>query len=678
MPGPTDFLKIEDIPEDEIIFYDLEADNQFAPYAEMRMLGVQIGVNGTPFLVKDFAQRRLVKEMLASPSTLKVSFNGINYDDIVLWRHGYPVNETGRHDMFLAAKTVAPTLPAYSLKYINWHYFGDFHRPEFELEMWAKKNGKSKWDAPEHILGPYCLHDINPQTLNTFLLFWEVVQRERHWRAYSETELPMGAPLEEMMVRAGEYLNAPKIHSEINRLEMEKLEWEDYATTLSDGRVTNPNSIKQVGAYLVDVEQIEVEITDAGNFSIKKADLLEFIDLDNEDNDRSQMLRCTYEVRKINNALGYLRNYETALQHCKDHSERSWIPKQWSVSGARTRRILSNSKYKLNFQNPNEYAKGVLVVPPGWIAFFIDATQIENVVHIYESDDHERRASYEADENWNEYVWLCCRALGIVEDKDTLNDKSKYRSPVNPSWSVYKQFKTVKLGANFGMGVDKFCKTTKLVKSKGMEAYRDLHEACPAIRNLQTRVANELRTRGFVQDVFGHIYSGDVRQAYKVVAYLIQGCGTGSLPKNQIRLNYNTLHQFDEPLDRSPTYNGCFVVDAHRGVRSYGVMSGSCHDENSGRISLALPVDKIMEVLDQLMENMTSKLSPLFDNIPLRAKLALSLTNEADATQFNWKKDQEKIRDFIQAGVRSRMVASPAQELSDNMLRLREGSPCEL
>lgn len=649
MPGPNDFLKVEDIPEDQIMFYDLETDQQFAPYANLRMVGCQYGVNGTPFLVEDFRERKRFREMLSNPDVIKVNFNGVNFDDMVLWRHGFPVNESNRHDCFLMAKTCAPALPAYSLKFINWYYFGDFHRPEMELEMWAKQNGVDKWNAPKSILGPYCLHDVNPQTLNTFLLFWEVVQRERHWRAYSETEAPMGLPLEEMCLRGGEYLDVPQIKREIERLTVEKVEWEDHGWRVTDGAVTNPNSIQQVGKFLVNVEQRELEITDKGNFSIKKQDLLEFLDIENPDNDTSDILRCTYEVRKINNALNYLRHYAEAVEHCEEHSKRSWIPKDFATSRARTRRILSSSRYKINFQNPNDFAKSVHVVPPGWLGWWMDATQIENVVHIYETQDMARRASYESDEEWNEYVWLANMALGVNETKKTLNDKSKYRSPVNAGWSIYKQYKTTKLGVNFGMGVSKFCKTTGLSTSAATMAYRDLHEVCPAIRNLQQRVSSDIRTRGFVQDALGHIYSGTPEQAYKIVAYLIQGCGTGSLPKRQIRLNYDTVHQYDEPTEKPQLFPGACLIDTERHVRSYGHMCGTCHDENSGRLSLGLGSERLIATLQELHENMTTKLSPLFDNIPLRSKLYLSRTIETERVEFNIHKDLNKIIDFINA-----------------------------
>lgn len=622
-------IKIADIPEDQLLFYDIETDSQFAPYCELKMIGVQEGLKGKPYLVEDWGQRKRFREKLASRDVIKVMFNGINFDDQVLWRNGFPVNEENRHDLFLIAKTVAPRLPAYSLKFINWYYFGDFHQPEMDLNEWLRKNGldhKSMYAAPKTLLKPYCLYDVHPQTTNLFRLFWEVVQRPLHWQAYTEVELPMGIVMEEIMLRGGEYLDERLIDEKIATLQNDKLGWEDHVWTLTGGKISNPNSVKQVGAYLQDEESIELELTEAGNFSLKKTDLLDFLDLDNPNQDRSRIIRALYEVRKINNTLSYYRNYKDALAHCADHSKRGWIPKQYSLSGARTRRILSNSKYKLNFQNPNHAAKEVQIVPDGWLGGWIDATQIENVVHIYESKDQERRADYEANEEWNEYVWLCNKILNTHQTKDELDDLSINAFPSNPMWSVYKGYKTIKLSINFGMGVVKYCKMRRLPEQAGRREFMRVMLACPAIKKLQRDVADKLQTVGYVQDVFGHIYSGNVRLAYKVMAYLIQGCGTGSLPKVQMRCNYDALHQWDHkilPHERKTNWLDTVVVDKPRDIMSFGVMTGTTHDENSFRISLTLGTDKIVATLQQMMFNMTKRFSHKFDNIPLRAKLYL-------------------------------------------------------
>lgn len=638
-------IKLIDIGEDEIMFYDIETDSQFAPYCDLKMIGVQYGMHGTPHLVEDYQQRKKFRERLASPDILKVHFNGINFDDLVLYRNGYPVNEQNRHDLFLIAKTVAPRLPAYSLKFINWYYFGDFHPPEMEILAWLKKNQKeSLWNAPKNLLKPYCLYDVHPQTTNLFRLFWDVVQRPLHWKAYTQVELPMGLPLEEIMLRGGEYLDEKLIKEKIATLQDEKDWYEDDVYKRTKGRVSNPNSVKQVGEYLRDEEAIELELTDKDNFSLKKADVLEFLDLDNPDRDRSKIIRGLFEVRRINNSLSYYRNYLAALSHSIEHSKRSWIPKQYSLSGARTRRILSNSKYKLNFQNPNDAAKEVQVVPAGWLGGWVDATQIENVVHIYESTDTARRAAYEADTEFNEYVWLCNMALGGDRNKKELDN---IPSTLNPQWSIYKQFKTTKLALNFGMGVRKYCKTTKLPERAGNQSFNQVHRACPAIRSLQQRIATDLTRNGYVQDVFGHIYSG--KEAYKVVAYLIQGCGTGSLPKVQMRANYDALHQWDF---KGPQTNWS-VRDTQRRINCYGVLAGTTHDENSFRISLSLSDEQIVATLQQIMYNMTEKFSPLFDNIPLRAKLYLSRTTTSERIEVDIK-DIKTIKKLIHAKISSR------------------------
>lgn len=613
------------------MFYDLEATSTYAPYTELKMIGVQYGIKGKPQLVEDWGQRKRFRERLASKDMIKVAFNNRNYDDVVLHRHGYPVNEENLHDIFLMAKTVAPRLPAYSLKFINWYMFGDMHFPEMNLHAWLHEHGlkiEDMYQAPKELLEPYCLYDVNPQTKNLFLLYWEIVQRPLHWKAYTEVELPMGIVMEEIMLRGGEYLDSKLIDEKIATLQNDKLGWEDHVWTLTGGKISNPNSVKQVGAYLQNEEAIELELTEAGNFSLKKEDILDFLDLDNPNQDRSRIIRALYEVRKINNTLSYYRNYQEALGYSVEHSRKGWIPKQYSLSGARTRRILSNSKYKLNFQNPNTAAKEVQVVPAGWLGFWIDATQIENVVHIFESRDIERREDYEADEEWNEYVWLVNKILNTDLTKDELDDLEKYPFPSNPAWSVYKGYKTIKLAINFGMGVAKYCKMRKLPELAGRQEFARVLMACPAIKKLQNDVANKLNIFGHVQDVFGHIYSGNVRQAYKVVAYLIQGCGTGSLPKVQMRANYDTLHQWDikkpklnHRLNISKGRN--FIYDEQRNIISFGVMAGTTHDENSGRISLDLSPDRIVATLQQMMFNMTDRFSPLFDNIPLRAKLYL-------------------------------------------------------
>lgn len=614
-------LKIEDIPDENILFYDIETDSQYAPYAELRMIGAQLGLGGKRFLVKTASERKWFREMLASEHIIKVTHNGTSYDDIVLHRHGFPVNEVNRHDTYLMLKAIAPWLASWSLKFASWHFFGDPHFPEMDLQEWMKVTGQSMWDAPLYLMEPYCLHDVY-QTEQLFLMAWEIVQKKEHWNAYC-LDLQQADPLLEMMIVGGVYLDEKKIREEVATLQMNQLGWESQAASLSGGRVQNPNSSQQMTEYLIG-EGFELGLTDNGEFSFNKDELLDLVDPKHPENDLNPVARCTYEVRQIQAVLKYYKNYLSALGDNPDSLRRGWIPKQYSISNARSRRYTSNSKYKLNFQNPNKAAKKVQKVPSGWLGVWIDATQVENVVHIYESDDWARRKAYEADANWNEYVWLCNRILGGERDKAELDS---IPSPQFPGWSIYKQFKTIKLALNFGMGLDHFCHDSGVDKRTGKEAFELIHQACPAIKQLQNRIAADLNTKGRVQDVFGHIYTGEASKAYKVVAYLIQGCGTASLPKAQIRANWETIREL--------------------GSTDVAHLSGTTHDEIELRLSLHLGTEKIFATLQKLMWNMTGKFSPKFSNIPLRAKMYLGKTNAAEVTEIDIN-DYETTCQFIE------------------------------
>lgn len=613
---------IDKLKESEIFFYDIETTNQFAPYCDLRLIVAQDGLDGEPYVVRGARMERDLRRKLADPTILKFGWNSKSFDDIVLYRHGFPVCENNSHDLMLAAKAVAPHLASYSLKFVAWHYFADPHFPEMELERYALHHNVDKWSVEGPLMDNYAMHDI-VQTRMMFQLFWDIVVRARHWPSYL-LDLSQGEPVREMELEGGIYLNAQDLSTRIAALQSAKLYWGQRAFQFSGGRVENPNSPKQLGLWL-DSQEFDLELSANGDFSVPKSLLLDLLDLDNPANDQDTVARCAYETREVNASLKYYENYQEALHHCKDHEKRGWIPVQFSISNARTRRYTSNSLYKLNFQNPNKEAKKVQLVPPGFLGVWIDSTQVENVVHIYESEDYARRRAYEADTDWNEYVWLCNRILGGTRTKKELDS---IPSPQIPQWSIYKQFKTVKLALNFGMGVAKFCKSCGVDDRTGKHMFGLVHDACPAIHKLQKRIAEDIALHGYVTDAFGHIYTGSVRAAYKVVAYLIQGCGTGSLPKAQIRANYDTLRRWDTKKFHS------------------GSMCGTCHDENSLRLDLRLGPDKIFSILQELMVNMTDRFSPKFDNIPLRAKLFLSRTTCYEAKETDIR-DKEKILSFL-------------------------------
>jgi DNA polymerase I-like protein with 3'-5' exonuclease and polymerase domains len=612
---------------DKIIFYDIETNYQWAPYATLQIVGYQIGLEGEPEILdlNDPIKCQEFREILASPEWIKVHFNGINFDEIVLNRYGYWTNPINRHDVYLIAKTCYPNLPAYGLKFLNCYFFCDWHEPERLLKGWRTLTG----ETPINLLHDYCKYDV-VQTAKLFKMFWPMVQTPQHWKAYHDLELPFGEVLHQIMLDGGDYINVTQTKNKINELTRINLELTEEANKLTEGWVSNPNSTHQIARWLKYFEQVEINVTEHGNLTCRKEDLLTLLDLDDPRNDTSRIARLCFEIRSNTKQIGYLRAFRRAalyelrlLANRRIYRQQRCIkiPKSYSLSSARTRRFTSSSLFGINFQNQDKYSKQTELNPPGWITFSIDLTQIENVVHIYESHDSERRKAYEDDENYNEYVWIGNVVLGTNMTKDQMDS---IRSHVNNKWSVYKQFKTTKLAMNFGMGASLFATKNGLSNYQAKQLFETIHKACPAIRSLQRRVESDLVQYGYVSDPFGHIYSG--REAYKVVAYLIQGCGTGSIPKAMARGIYDVLSE----LPKGTAY-----------------LCGLTHDEITFRLRNSQDSQTIINSVQRCLHVCTKQFSPLFDDIPLRAKLYMSTTNLAELKEIKPNQIEQAINTVL-------------------------------
>lgn len=625
------------------LFYDLESDSEHPQYCNMSLFGIleeswsddttliEIPTETVYTWQAPFTDEKLrqIEYILCEPGVQRVGFNNLNYDDIVLANYGITVPEEGTEDAMLAIKTCLPGLPSHGLKFLSWYLLGDPHWEEFA--MLQKNEGKFDWkdlEVSEELKAYHCKDLYQHRAIWDYIK--DKVQEPLHLSAY-KLDMGMKFPLQEMTFEGGTYVDIPKCIETLEKLEVKKAVIEHTVKKVTNGEIKNINSTKQVGKYLDAVENWQLNLTGTGEFQVKKKDLAEITGMEEKDmrlwtpdmpvpENFSTVALLAWQMKDNETLRKYVKNYHTAaIGTDRD----GWIPNAYGISRAATRRTLSKSYYKINFQNSTEAIDEFKLVPPGYLGWFIDSTQVENVVHIYESSDIARRKAYETDENWNEYVWLCNRIHNKEETKEYW-DSIKSRQVGH--WTIYKLYKTIKLALNFGMGVRKFCKTIGIDEKIGRKLFDDIHRACPAIRFLQDKVEQALDNTGFVQDSFGHIYTGPSEEAYKVVAYLIQGCGTGSLPKAQLRANYDSLHRWSDEL-------GCAV----------GPLCTTTHDENSGILRLDLGREVLDCILQELMENMTSKFSPKFDDIPLRAKLYLSVTNTADKKKYETKNYKQEI-----------------------------------
>lgn len=610
------------------VFYDIETDHEHPPYAQMSLVGALVEQTGWPDIVwvweapfDEIKLRDMRSVLCTSDIDERVGFNNLNFDDLVLYNYDIEIPEENTHDAMLAIKTCYPNMPSFALKFLCWHLLGDPHWEQFELNQSGFEFGSG--------LVSDKLRNYHKKDLYQHRAIWDWVKdkvhSELHWEAY-QLDMQMKLPLQEMTFDGGIWVDVPKCQKTLLELQEKKKIIQLEMGKATEGKVRNANSNRQVGDYLAKVEDFALSLTNTGEFQVKKKDLADILGMDEEQMRKwkqgqaspiSTVAMLAWQMRDNETIRKYVANYYKAAIGT---DMAGWIPSSYSISRAATRRTLSKSYFKINFQNSTEAIDEFKIIPKGFLGWFIDSTQVENVDHIYETSDIARRMAYEADEEWNEYVWLCNRILGCDKTKKELDS---IKSTQVPHWSVYKVYKTIKLALNFGMGVKKFCKDLGLDEEIGRKLFNDIHQACPAIRQLQQGVKDEIRTKGFVQDTFGHIYSGPEDEAYKIVAYLIQGCGTGSLPKAQLRANYDTLHDWSKKLDKS-----------------VGHLNATTHDETSGLLRLDLGYAKIHQILKDLMWNMTKKFEYKFDDIPLRAKLYLSTTNwkdRKDNEQKDWK-----------------------------------------
>lgn len=595
------------------LYFDFETDDRYGPYASLNLIGYSIDDGPTKIVKFGRDDDTEFRSYLFNPRVRKVGFNIGNFDLQVARAHDMKID--GPLDcLYLMAKTLYPAHPAYTMKLLCLTELGDVHWPEGKVEEYKRKFGVTDWSAiPDRLLIPYLEHDM-----------WQTKALHRHF-----------------LKKLAESLNAPQAYTRVERRGLHHLPtivsngiWidTDYCRAKLKGDdqqgivgleeerrlidikalnrfgITNLLSSKKVGEVL-DLDGFEVALTEDGNYSLDKRELIDL-------KDKSPLAQLVYEAREIQAVKGFMENFLEASEEGTPNNVREslvCIPTSFSQSLARSRRFISGSKYGINFQNLSQKAKEAVGVPPGWLEVQVDLTAIEEVIHIFYSRDETRRRLYEQDEKYSSYVALCNTYYGETKSKDEW-DNLEFEP--NPVWSKYKAFKTAKLAANFSMGARKFAATHKCSLEIAQAILGALHEAQPAIKWLVRYVTQRLQRYGAVFDPFGHCYTGPIDKAYKVLAYWIQGTAASLLKM----ILWDVCELFQQ-----------FPRQAK--------MAATVHDSIVFRLHKSLGLDRTLSILNEIRYITTEKYSPLFDDIPLRSKPALSNTNWAafKKNEFHWK-----------------------------------------
>lgn len=519
-------------------------------------------------------------DILADPERSLV-FHNAKFDIKILEANGYFIG--GKvHDTYLQAKVLYEHFPSYSLDYLMYHFLGDLHVPYSTMSDWFRINGygvdASDWkmeDLPAEILRDYAIKDAE----GTFKLFWvlrEGIRRNRLLKSYM-IELGTIRPVIDME-KGGILIDRPWVKKYMADLSRKTSSLRAQAQKISGIEDLNLNSVRQM-AEVMTREGVTFPRTEKGNLKF----------------DKKTRAAMTHPLIEIKNAVSdnqkIIKTYCENLFQATDNS-RSMAWPNFQQSFAATRRFSSRgvagSNVKLNWQNLPEQMMRAILVPKGMAGWYFDYKGIENVLHIFFSEDKARRKAYEDDEDWSEYLWLSEKIMGKRITKE------------HPR---YKGIKSTKLGMNYGLGWRKYASMNGLSLEEAKASFDQVSAACPAIKLLQDKVASQLMKQGHVRDPFGYIYHGPARMAYKVVAYMIQGCAAALMKCAIAR-----VHEIDGVTARLTIHDSIYFTTR----------------DNKQQWELARQAQLAM-----------TDFSYLFDGLPIRVDTFRSVTTWSDKKRVN-------------------------------------------
>jgi DNA polymerase-1 len=446
-------------------------------------------------------QKDMIQTYLNHPCD-KVMHNA-NYDCTELTHHGFSIRGTV-HDTMLLVKCFYELLASYSLKNLGYYFLGDPHIEQMKLEEWFLLNYGTRdgdmGDLPRNLLESYALKDTRI-THDLFEMFYPRVKENPKLLTSYHREIDVIWPVVRMQ-QHGVLVDREWVKRYSKEAKQEVQALTQKCRTLTNDPTFNPNSNQQLAKILESSGSL-LNRTAKGNVCL----------------DKRARKSIDHPIIEIKNRLEELsKKTGTYCENLLAATEESCVVKpSFNISLAATRRFSSGEIFdkvdaragKLNWQNFPEQMRHAVRVPKGYVGWFFDYKQIENVIHIFESRDEVRKQAYLSDENWSEYLWLAEQILGHSIEK---TDRR------------YKLYKSTKLGMNYGMGVKTFSEYHGIPKEEARRLFNQIYQACPAIKKLQNSVENELSNFGCVYDPFGYVYHGTPDKAYKVVAYKIQGC----------------------------------------------------------------------------------------------------------------------------------------------------------
>jgi len=453
---------------------------------------------------------------LGNPDTIKVGHN-IKFDVHHLAKMGVGVQGT-LHDTMILTHLWNPTLLSYKLKDLARTLLSANTSTNTTLKDYLKVESKKQGraltyaDVPVTILEPYLVDDLR-HTLALYKHIWPMV--ENH--PCLDTELRLIPALIDME-RLG--IRIDKVHLKVTITEStQALQRLDNAIiTLTNNKDFNWRSNKQLRELYHTTLGFPIKHrTKKGSPSFDSESIKDY---PNPITDLILGARTTHKL---------LETYLKPMADSMDSSNR--IHPSFRQAGTTTGRL---SCAEPNFQNlPRKgiSVKGSIMAPPNHIFVFFDYSQIEMRLFAHYSKTD---SLINAIINGEDCHDLTAKRLFPITYKDTSNQKA-----------LRQIAKTINFAMIYGAGPRKIEEqTTKLFADNNlicdMQSGERLiglyNKIYPSVKTFLDSIQNEIRSKGFVVDVFGKEYRCPVTESYKACNYLIQGTAAEIMKQGLVRV----------------------------------------------------------------------------------------------------------------------------------------------
>lgn len=448
-----------------------------------------------------------VRKILKNEKYEKV-FHNAKFDIKMLQHFGFTIKGVV-HDTLLMSRLLNTTDWSHGLKYLSKKYFKEEYKEEELIDGWFRKHkilkaDRNYKDIPKNIIIPYAIKDVW-NTLKLYYLFKRPIWEDVTMTDMYNLEMTVMRCLVDVEDR-GVYVDVDccKRKIKLYTKRLNKLEKRVYKKAGCQFNILSP---KQLSNVCVNKLKLPVQHrTEKGNPSFGK------IAAQKSD---SVFLKYVEKYRTLHKMI------YTYLYPLKENAIAGKIHCNFNQSYARTGRFSSSDP---NLQNipRDKRIRRVFTCRPDYYNFYFDFDQIEMRLFAHYSQDSKMLKGFNTDPDYDIHRSV---AAELYE-----------KNPHDVTDEERRDGKTLNFGKIYGIGAQKASLVYNEPYHKMKRLLHMYDIKYPSVRALYSLVRQKLGEKGYLEDVFGRQYYVPLKEYYKGVNYLIQGCAGNIFKKALTRV----------------------------------------------------------------------------------------------------------------------------------------------